>query len=203
MTGMAESLCLATGSPYELGLVDALFNEFKKDVPCELAVTKAGSGESLQLLKDGAVDMVMVHAPAVEEAAVKEGWAKNRTYICANDFVIIGAEADSAGIKGCDTVVCAYRKIAQKQALFISRADNSGTHKKELQIWQQAGIEPQGAWYIINKDFMMATLLKASADGAYFMTDRSTYIVARKQHPELKLVLLLREIRLWSIITMH
>ena len=187
---LAATLRLATGSPYELGLVDALFLEFKKEVPCDLNVTKAVSGESLQMLKTGAVDVIMVHAPAEEAKAIEEGWALNRTYFGGNDFVIVGPAKDPAGIKGCKDVVGAYRKIAGAKAPFISRGDNSGTHKKELKIWEKAGITPQGSWYMINKDFMMATLLKASDDGAYFMTDRSTWIVAKKEKPDLKLVVL-------------
>jgi len=187
---LATTLRLATGSPYELGLVDTLFAEFKKGVPCEMNVTKAGSGDSLQLLKTGQVDIIMVHAPEAEQQAVKEGWALNLTYIGGNDFVILGPMADPAGIKGCKDVVGAYRKIAGAKAPFISRGDNSGTHKKELKIWEKAGITPQGSWYMINKDFMMATLLKASDDDAYFMTDRSTWIVAKKEKPDLKLVVL-------------
>jgi len=186
----AATLRLATGSPHELGLVDALFAEFKKEVPCELNVTKAGSGESLQMLKTGAVDVIMVHAPAEEAKAIEEGWALNCAYFGGNDFVIVGTAKDPAGIKGCKDVVGAYRKIAGAKAPFISRGDNSGTHKKELKIWEKAGITPQGSWYMINKDFMMATLLKASDDGAYFMTDRSTWIVAKKEKPDLKLVVL-------------
>ena len=135
----AEALRLATGSPYELGLVDALFDEFKKDIPCELTVTQAGSGASLKLLKEGSVDVVMVHAPAAEEAAVKEGWALHRTYIGANDFVIAGPKSDPAKINNCNSIVCAYQKIAQKGAPFVSRGDNSGTNKKELAIWKQVG----------------------------------------------------------------
>jgi tungstate transport system substrate-binding protein len=187
---LATTLRLATGSPYELGLVDTLFAEFKKGVSCEMNVTKAGSGDSLQLLKTGQVDIIMVHAPEAEQQAVKEGWALNLTYIGGNDFVILGPMADPAGIKGCKDVVGAYRKIAGAKAPFISRGDNSGTHKKELKIWEKAGITPQGSWYMINKDFMMATLLKASDDDAYFMTDRSTWIVAKKEKPDLKLVVL-------------
>ncbi len=184
------TLRLATGSPYELGLVGRLFDAFKKHSPCRLKVTKAGSGKSLKLLKSGKVDVVMVHAPYLELEAVREGWALDRTYIGANDFVIVGPKDDPAGIRSCEDVVCAYRKIAEKKAIFVSRGDNSGTHRKELHIWKMAGIEPKGSWYVVTHNFMMASLLKANRLGGYFMTDRSTYIVARKKHPELKLVIL-------------
>ncbi len=186
----ATTLRLATGSPYELGLVDALFAEFKKEVPCELNVTKSGSGDSLQLLKSGQVDIIMVHAPETERQAVKEGWALNRTYIGGNDFVILGPIGDPASIKECKDVLCAYKKIAEKEAVFITRGDNSGTHKKELSIWEKTGIKPEGDWYRTSKDFMMASLQKAASENGYFMVDRSTYIVARKENPALKLAVL-------------
>ena len=186
----ATTLRLATGSPYELGLVDALFLEFKKEVLCDLNVTKAGSGDSLQMLKTGAVDVIMVHAPAEETMAIEEGWALNRTYVGGNDFVILGPAEDPAAIKECKEVLCAYKKIAEKEAVFITRGDNSGTHKKELGIWEKTGIKPEGAWYRTSKDFMMASLQKAASENAYFMVDRSTYIVARKKNPALNLAVL-------------
>ena len=186
----ATTLRLATGSPYESGLVDALFAEFKKEVPCELNVTKSGSGDSLQLLKSGQVDIIMVHAPEAEQQAVKEGWALNRTYIGGNDFVILGPAEDPAAIKECKDVLCAYKKIAEKKAVFITRGDNSGTHKKDLSIWEKTGIKPEGGWYRTSQDFMMASLQKAASEKGYFMVDRSTYIVARKKNPALSLVVL-------------
>ncbi len=186
----SRSLRIATGSPYELGLVDALYKAFSKKYPCELEVTKAGSGKSLKLLKEGKVDVIMVHYPEGELKAVEEGWATYRKYIGSNDFVIVGPESDPAGIKSCKTVFCAYKRIADAKATFISRGDNSGTHKKEMFIWKSLGIKPKGNWYVTTKDFMMASLLKANELKGYFMTDRSTYIVARKKHPELKLKIL-------------
>jgi|LQYC01.1.fsa_nt_gi ABC-type tungstate transport system, permease component len=186
----ATTLRLATGSPYELGLVDALFAEFKKKVSCELNVTKSGSGDSLQLLKTGHVDIIIVHAPEAEQQAVEEGWALNRTYVGGNDFVILGPAEDPAAIKECKDVLCAYKKIAEKEVVFITRGDNSGTHKKELSIWEKAGIKPGGNWYRTSKDFMMASLQKAASENGYFMVDRSTYIMAKKKLPELKLVIL-------------
>jgi len=187
---LATTLRLATGSPYELGLVDALFAEFKKEIPCELNVTKAGSGESLQMLKSGTVDVIMVHAPAEEAKGVEEGWALNRTYIGGNDFVVLGPKEDPAAIKECKDVLCAYKKIAEKEAVFITRGDNSGTHKKELGIWEKTGIKPAGSWYRTSKDFMMASLQKAANENGYFMVDRSTYIVARKENHALTLAVL-------------
>ncbi|RLA93362.1 MAG: ABC transporter substrate-binding protein [Deltaproteobacteria bacterium] len=187
-----EKLVLSTGSPYELGLIDALSNPFEAKYNCKIEVVKAGSGKALYLLREGKVDVILVHAPEAELKAVKEGWALHRTYIGANEFVIVGPKDDPAGIKGCDKVFCAYERIAEKKAVFLSRGDNSGTHKKEMLIWNKVGIVPEGGWYKKSKDFMMASLLKANKEGGYFMTDISTYIVAKKKHPDLKLVVLFR-----------
>ena len=132
----------------------------------------------------------MVHAPETERQAVKEGWALNRTYIGGNDFVIFGPIGDPASIKECKDVLCAYKKIAEKEAVFITRGDNPDTHKKELSIWEKTGIKPEGDWYRTSKDFMMASLQKAASENGYFMVDRSTYIVARKGNPALNLAVL-------------
>lgn len=173
-------LSLATGSPGELGLVEALANEFVKDKDAKLCWIKAGSGKSLSLLKDKDVNMIMVHAPEAEISAVKEGWAKDRVLIGSNEFYIIGPRSDPAGVRNAKNVVEAYRAIANTKSPFYTRADNSGTHKKELSIWEMSGIKPSGEWYKENKDFMLATLLKADENGVYFMSDSSTWAAAIK-----------------------
>lgn len=179
---------LATGSPGELGLLKALAEPFCAARGAALHWVKAGSGESLQLLKDGKVDMIMVHAPAAEKKAVQEGWAAGRTLIGSNEFFIVGPEADPAGIKAAKSAAEAYQKIAAARATFFSRGDNSGTHKKELDAWKNAGVEPSGDWYVVTKDFMTATLKRANAEGGYFMTDSSTWAAEKKNLPHLRLL---------------
>ncbi len=183
-----ESFRLATGSPGELGLLRALAEVFCPDADARLCWVKAGSGASLALLKQGEVDMVMVHAPAAEKAAVAGGWAERRTLIGSNEFYIVGPESDPAGIAGAETAAEAYRKIAGSESKFFSRGDNSGTHKKELAVWGQAGIAPAGDWYVVTGDFMTATLKRADAEGGYFMTDSSTWIAERGETPNLKVL---------------
>jgi len=122
----------------------------------------------------------MVHAPAAEKQAVADGWAIKRTLIGSNEFYIVGPENDPAGIAEAATAADAYARIAQAKAPFLSRGDNSGTHKKEMAIWKKAGIEPGSDWYMITKDFMMATLKKADAVNGYFMTDSSTWVAGKK-----------------------
>lgn len=183
-----KELKLATGSPGELGLLEALANAFDKKYSSKICWYKAGSGETLEMLKNKEIDIALVHAPVAEKEALKEGWAKNRTLIGSNEFYILGPKDDPAGIKNAKSAKEAYEKIAQKQALFYTRADDSGTHKKELSIWKSAGIEPKGAWYVANKDFMLATLKKADDTKGYFMSDSSTYKLAKKELKNLKLL---------------
>lgn len=183
-----EELKLATGSPGELGLLEELAKAFNQKHSSKICWYKAGTGESLKLLKNLEVDVIMIHNPKAEKEAIKEGWAKNRTLIGSNEFYILGPKDDPAGIKNAKSAKEAYEKIAQKQALFYTRADNSGTHKKEMLIWKSAGIEPKGTWYVANKDFMLATLKKADDTKGYFMSDSSTYLLAKKDLKNLELL---------------
>lgn len=176
-----EEIRLATGSPGELGLLKELVTSFNKDNKVKVCWIKAGSGKTLGLLKNKQIDVAMVHAPKAEKQAIAEGWASNRTLIGSNEFYIVGPKEDPAEIKTAKTASEAYEKIAQAQILFYTRADNSGTHKKEMSIWETTGIKPQGSWYVTNKDFMLATLKKADENKGYFMTDSSTYKVAKKE----------------------
>ena len=183
-----KTFTLATGSPGELGLLEVLGNAYCAKAGCRLDWIKAGSGQSLDMLKAGEVDMIMVHAPAAEKKAVAEGWAGCPTLIGSNEFFIVGPAADPAGIAKAKTAADAYRDVAQAQAKFYSRGDNSGTHKKELGIWKDAGITPSGDWYIVTKDFMTATLKRANDEGGYFMTDSSTWAAEQKNMPKLKVL---------------
>jgi len=179
---------LATGSPGELGLLRELGEAFAAQNNARLDWVKAGSGESLALLKSKAVDMIMVHAPAAEKKAVAEGWAAGRVLIGSNEFYIVGPAADPAKIVQTKTAAEAYRAIAAAQAKFFSRGDDSGTHRKELSVWKQAGVQPAGAWYVVTKAFMTATLLRANDEGGYFMTDSSTWAAEKKALPKLKIL---------------
>lgn len=171
---------LATGSPGELGLLEELARVFNAEHNTTMCWQKAGSGKSLALLKEKKVDMIMVHAPAAEKKAIEEGWAIKRTLIGSNEFYIVGPQNDPAKIASAGSAAEAYKMIADAGAPFLSRGDNSGTNKKELAIWSKAGIQPKGEWYIVTKDFMMATLHKANAIKGYFMTDSSTWVAGKK-----------------------
>ncbi|MCG8686088.1 MAG: substrate-binding domain-containing protein [Desulfobacterales bacterium] len=172
---------LATGSPGELGLLKKLADEFNAGHETTMCWVKAGSGKSLKLLHKKEVDAIMVHAPAAEKKAVSEGWAIKRSLIGSNEFYIVGPKSDPAGIASATSAADAYAKIAKAGANFLSRGDNSGTNKKEKAIWKKAGVAPQGDWYIITKDFMMASLKKANEVNGYFMTDSSTWVAGKKE----------------------
>jgi tungstate transport system substrate-binding protein len=179
---------LATGSPGELGLLKELarcFNDIHKTSICWV---KAGSGKSLKLLNQKDVEIVMVHAPAAEKKAVQDGWAIKRTLIGSNEFYIVGPKSDPAGIAAAKSASDAYARIAKSKSAFLSRGDNSGTHKKERSIWKKAGIKPDGQWYITTKAFMMATLKKADQVKGYFMTDSSTWVAGKKDLHNLKVL---------------
>ena len=179
---------VATGSPGELGLLKVLGEAFSREQNASLCWVKAGSGESLKMLKEKKVDMIMVHAPEAEKRAVAEGWAVKRMLIGSNEFYIVGPFGDPAKISQAKSAADAYARIATAKANFFSRGDNSGTHKKEMDAWKKAGITPSGAWYIVTKDFMTATLKRANNEKGYFMTDSSTWVAEQRNVPDLKIL---------------
>jgi tungstate transport system substrate-binding protein len=181
-----NSFVLATGSPGELGLLKVLGEAFASREQASMKWMKAGTGQSLKLLREKQVDMVMVHAPGGEEKAIKEGWATQRTLIGSNEFYIVGPGDDPAKVATAGSGAEAYRRIARARAKFVSRGDNSGTHQKEMQIWSAAGTKPEGTWYIVTKDFMTASLMRANAEGAYFMTDSSTWVAEKSKATRLR-----------------
>ena len=183
-----QSFTLATGSPGELGLLQALGEAFDKKEGARLIWIKAGSGASLNLLKTAQVDMIMVHAPDAVNKAIADGWATNRTLIGSNEFYIVGPKNDPANIKTASSGADAYSKIAKAKSNFISRGDKSGTHVKEMDIWKKAGVTPEGSWYIVTNDFMTASLKRANAENAYFMTDSSTWVAEKDVAPNLQIL---------------
>jgi tungstate transport system substrate-binding protein len=179
---------LATGSPGELNLLKALAEAFSAKNKAVLCWVKAGSGESLKLLKDKQVDMIMVHAPDAEKKAVQDDWAVNRILIGSNEFYIVGPPEDPAKIAEATSANDAFSRIEKVGSTFFSRGDNSGTHQKEMSVWAKAQIKPEGNWYVVTKDFMKATLKKANDAKGYFMVDSSTWAAENKNLPNLKIL---------------
>ncbi len=183
-----NQLRIATGSPGELGLLEAISTDFARRNDASVVWFRAGSGQAMTLLRERRVDMILAHAPPAERRAVAEGWATGRQLIGSNEFWIVGPANDPARIAEARDAVDAFRRIEAAKAKKVTRADNSGTHQKEMEIWRLAGIEPRGDWLIPTRDFMTASLRRADAEEAYFLTDSSTFVAERAGLPRLKVL---------------
>ncbi len=175
----ADEIRLAvTTSFHNSGLADVLLPEIKADLGLDLHLLVVGTGQALKLGEQGDVDAILVHSRAAEEAFLAAGFGTHRREIMYNDFVLIGPGEDPAGIKGADSAVQALRRIADAGAVFVSRGDESGTHKKERALWQAAGVDLQaaGAWYRAAGSGMGATLNTASGMNAYVLADRASWL---------------------------
>ena len=182
-TGVVEEpvrLRLATTTSTEnSGLLAELLPPFEAANNVVVDVIAVGTGAALELGRNGDVDIVMVHAPALEEAFVEEGYGVERVGFMYNDFVILGPADDPAGIAGTDDASRAFTRIAGSESLFISRGDNSGTHAKERSIWSEAGLSPDGSWYREAGQGMGAVIAIANNEQAYTLADRGTYLAFR------------------------
>ncbi|HAD81383.1 MAG: tungsten ABC transporter substrate-binding protein [Candidatus Edwardsbacteria bacterium RIFOXYD12_FULL_50_11] len=170
-----------TTSTMDSGLLDFLVPIFEKENGCKVQIIAVGTGAAIRYGKDGNADIVMVHDPVAEEVVVKEGFFVERKYLMYNDFVIVGPAEDPAGIKGLASAAEALKKIEASQATFVSRADQSGTHKKEERMWAVAGLSPKGSWYLQAGAGMEAVLRIANEKRAYCLTDRGTYLAHQKE----------------------
>jgi tungstate transport system substrate-binding protein len=181
-----------TTSTDNTGLLDYLAPKFKAATGVELKWTATGTGKALKLGENCDVDILMVHAPAAEKKFVADGFGTDRREIMYNDFVIIGPPEDPAGIKG-KSIKEALKMIELKLAVFVSRGDNSGTHKKELSLWKAAGlpVPEKESWYVQTGQGMLSTINIAAERNGYTMTDRGTYIKYEdnlKGNPPLKIL---------------
>lgn len=179
-----QDLVLAsTTSTQDSGLFDELIPAFEEAHPeYNVQVIAVGTGEALQKGRDGDADVLLVHAKASEEEFVAEGYGDYRKDVMYNDYVIVAPEADPAGIKDSATAADAFKKIADSGSEFISRGDDSGTHKKELAIWKEAGMEnPEGDFYRSSGQGMGDTLKIADEEEAYTLADRATYLSMFKE----------------------
>ncbi|HNW34464.1 MAG TPA: substrate-binding domain-containing protein, partial [Candidatus Ozemobacteraceae bacterium] len=145
-----------------------------------------GTGRALELAKNGDADVVMVHARTLEDAFVAEGFGVHAYDLMYNDFILVGPASDAALVKTSQTASMAFARIASGSTRFISRADKSGTHEKELAIWKTAGIKPAGSWYVEAGQGMAETLKMAGEMQAYTLTDRATW---RSMHKKLQLAI--------------
>lgn len=173
----ADRLRLAVTTSFaNSGLADHLIPALKAETGVDIQVVIVGTGQALRLGAVGDVDAMLVHAPAAERAFVAEGHGLHRREIMFNDFILIGPEVDPAGISGAPDAPAAFAAIAGAEARFISRGDDSGTHQRELTLWQKAGISPSGRWYRAVGQGMGAALNAARAMDAYLLTDRASWL---------------------------
>ncbi len=175
-----ELILATTTSTMDSGLLDVLIPRFQDSFGYQVKVVPVGTGEALKMGERGDADVLLVHAPQAEEDFMLQGWGKDRYQVMHNEFWLLGSPSDPAGIKGL-TVHEAFRKISEVGAKFVSRSDNSGTHQKELAVWQQAGVKPQGDWYIETGQGMGASLKVASERGAYILSDNATYLATKDE----------------------
>src|SRR5438105_2166650 len=176
-----------TTSVQDSGLLDLLLPVFERQTGIRVRVTAVGSGKALELGRLGEADAVLCHAPALEEAFVRDGYGQDRRRVASNDFVIAGPANDPAGIRQAHSGWEALVMIADARRPFVSRGDQSGTHLKEQDLWRRAqfrmerNVIPQGEWYIASRVGMGASLVLADERKAYILCDRSTFTAYRKK----------------------
>ncbi|MDI6601815.1 MAG: substrate-binding domain-containing protein [Thermoanaerobacteraceae bacterium] len=170
-----ELILSTTTSTQDSGLLDVLIPMFEKQTGYKVKIIAVGTGQALKMGENGDADVMLVHAPASEMEVVNKGAAMNRQLVMHNDFIIVGPESDPAGIKGLNAGE-AFKKIADTKSIFISRGDDSGTNKKEQDIWKAISISPAGEWYQEVGQGMGATLDITSEKQGYTLTDRATYL---------------------------
>lgn len=172
-----RSLILATTtSTQDSGLLDDLLPAFTAATGWAVKPVAVGSGQAIEMGRRGEADVLLVHSPAAEEEYVAEGTAGRRLLVMHNDFVLLGPEADPAGVRG-GAADEAMRRIASTGAApFVSRGDDSGTHAREKSLWEEAGVAPGGSWYQETGQGMGATLRVAAEKAGYTLSDRATYL---------------------------
>jgi tungstate transport system substrate-binding protein len=176
-----DLILATTTSTQDTGLLDEWIPMFEANNPYNTKVVAVGSGQAMQMGRDGECDVMLVHSPADEEKLVADGYAINRRLVMHNDFLIVGPPSDPAKISGMASAAQAFTAIANTQSKFISRGDNSGTNAEELSVWKAASITPSGNWYIQSGKGMGDTLRIASEQQAYTLADRGTWLAYQDQ----------------------
>ena len=170
---------VSTTSTENSGLMDALLPAFTADTGIRVRLISVGTGQALRIGRNGDADALLVHHPRSELEFVAAGFGVDRRPVMVNDFVLVGPAADPAGVGGLSDAAAALERIADRRAGFVSRGDDSGTHAKERELWAAAGIDPSAvgrAWYRETGSGQGATLNVASAQSAYALTDRATWL---------------------------
>ncbi len=169
----------STTSTKNSGLLDHILPQFTAATGIQVRVVAVGTGQALKNARNGDGDVLLVHAKSAEQRFVAGGFGVERFDLMYNDFIIVGPQSDPAGVSGMRDVTAALKKIADSASMFASRGDDSGTHKKEQQLWAAAGVDAaasSGKWYRETGSGMGATLNTGVGMGAYVLTDRATWI---------------------------
>ncbi|MFD1513757.1 substrate-binding domain-containing protein [Halomarina rubra] len=174
--GDDELVLATTTSTDDTGLLNAINPAFQDAFGITINVVAKGTGASIETARAGDADCILVHARGAEDEFVSDGVGLNRRDVMFNDFVVVGPEDDPAGINGATSATEAFATIAEQEATFFSRGDDSGTNKKELIVWEEAGVEPSGSWYRETGQGMGDTLNTANQSGGYTLSDRGTYL---------------------------
>lgn len=174
-----EIILATTTSVRDSRLLEALLPPFERASGYRLKVIAVGSGEAMALGRRGEADILIVHDPDGELAFIREGYGTARVPLMHNEFVVVGPPGDPAAMRGLSDPVEAFRRLAASRAFFVSRADRSGTHSRERELWRRAGAEPARAWYREAGQGMSATLQIANELGAYALTDVGTLLAHR------------------------
>ncbi|KHF25732.1 substrate-binding domain-containing protein [Solemya velum gill symbiont] len=170
-----------TTSTVNSGLLDKLLPNFEQESGYQVHVIAVGTGKALRMGRDGDVDVVLVHAPAAEQKFVADGYGEQRFAVMYNSFVILGPAEDPAGVKKAKTTSDVLAKIHSTNAFFVSRGDDSGTHKKELSLWKDAGLTPSGDWYREAGQGMGKVIQIADEMNAYTLADKGTWLAYREK----------------------
>lgn len=174
-----------TTSTQDSGLLDEILPDFEENSECVPKTVAVGSGQAMAMGQKGDADVLLVHSPDAEEQFMADGHGSSREPVMHNDFVVVGPPADPANVANADDAAEALKQIAQQRARFASRADDSGTHAKELDLWEQAGTDPNGPWYIETGQGMGQTLTIATQKQAYTLADRGTFLATSSLESEI------------------
>lgn len=175
---------VSTLGPIDTGILGKLEEAFTAKTGIRVQHRGAGTGEALKLAATGKFDLTLVHARALEEKFIAEGFGTQRYDLMYNDFVILGPPQDPAGIRSMKNAATALRRIAESKSLFVTRGDQSGTHIKELEIWEKAGMKPSGDWYLAFEQGSKGnapTLEYANDKHSYLIMDRATYVMMKRK----------------------
>src|SRR6266700_6663670 len=176
-----DVILATTTSTRDAGLLDSLIPEFERQTGYHIKLIAVGSGQALAMGRRGDADVVLSHAPEAERALVDSGYFVGRRIVMHNEFLIVGPARDPAGLRGLSDPVAAFRKVAERRGIFVSRGDQSGTHQREQLLWKRTGIAPptRDGWYVESGQGMGATLQLADEKRVYTLTDRATYLAWR------------------------